>query len=269
MNCNDINRALVQGSLAASSQSEVDAHLSACAQCRNLVSGISSPLSDVQPSASDLARVESLITTDLRPVKPVPPSSYFLAGVLTMFVGMVALAAMRLGPFAIEVMTPVQTVAILCALAIAAGSLAYSLVNQIFPGSRHWISPRFLPIGVAVALAIVISILFQFHHEQNFWANSWTCIRTGASIGALTSIPLWLILRRGAILSPGMTGAAAGALAGLTGMATLEIHCPNLNAWHILTGHLGVIAIGAIAGLTIGTGLSRLNRRSSDSAAAF
>jgi hypothetical protein len=32
----------------------------------------------------------------------------------------------------------------------------------------------------------------------------------------------------------------------------LEIHCPNLDAWHILVSHLGVAILCALAGLFIG-----------------
>jgi hypothetical protein len=54
------------------------------------------------------------------------------------------------------------------------------------------------------------------------------------------------------MLSPGMTGAATGLLAGLVGTTVLEIHCPNLDAWHILISHLGVAMLCALAGLVIG-----------------
>jgi hypothetical protein len=49
-----------------------------------------------------------------------------------------------------------------------------------------------------------------------------------------------------------MTGAATGLLAGLVGTSALEIHCPNLDAWHILVSHLGVAVLGAMAGLVVG-----------------
>jgi hypothetical protein len=32
----------------------------------------------------------------------------------------------------------------------------------------------------------------------------------------------------------------------------LEIHCPNLDAWHILVSHLGVAVIGLTIGLVAG-----------------
>src|SRR6202035_332410 len=120
----------------------------------------------------------------------------------------VALGVYRMGAFAIAVMTPVQTAAILNALAISTGLLAYSLVHQMVPGSRHRIPPRLLPIAITLSLAVVIAVLVQFQREQHFWGNAWACIRAGTSIGALAAVPFWLMLRRGAVLSPIMSGAA-------------------------------------------------------------
>jgi hypothetical protein len=74
----------------------------------------------------------------------------------------------------------------------------------------------------------------------------------GIPIGALAAGLFWLVLRRGAILSPSMTGAATGLLAGLVGASVLEIHCPNLDALHILVSHLGVAILCAMAGLFTG-----------------
>jgi len=65
-------------------------------------------------------------------------------------------------------------------------------------------------------------------------------------------VPFWLVLRRGAILSPAMTGAATGLLAGLVGTSALEIHCPNLHVGHILVSHLGVAVLGTTVGFFIG-----------------
>src|SRR5262249_38200360 len=83
-------------------------------------------------------------------------------------------------------------------------------------------------------------------------SRSWGCLRAGIPIGIFAAVPLWLVLRRGAILSPRMTGAATGLLAGLVGANVLEIHCPNLDAWHILVARLGVPVLCAMAGLVTG-----------------
>src|ERR1700730_15722790 len=162
------------------------------------------------------------------------------------------MGVLRIGAFAFRVMSPFQAAAILTILALSAGLLAYSLVNQMSPGSLHRISPRFLPLGIILALAIVIVVLFQFQEGRNFWEKGWECIQTGTSLAALAAAPMWLVLRLGAILSPATAGAATGLLAGLAGTMALEIHCPNLDASHILVAHLGVAVFGAIAGFLLG-----------------
>jgi len=192
------------------------------------------------------------IVANLRPVHPVAPARYFFGAFVGIFVSIVTFGVYRLGAFAIAVMTPLQTAAILSALAISTGLLASSLAHQMVPGSRHSVSPRLLPVGITISLTIAIAVLFQFQHEQNFWGNVWACFRAGMPIGALAAVPFWLALRRGAVLSPCMTGAATGLLAGLVGASVLEIHCPNLDAWHILASHLGVAVLCALAGLVIG-----------------
>ena len=93
---------------------------------------------------------------------------------------------------------------------------------------------------------------FTVEDEDNFWAQGWVCLRSGALFGFLAAIPFWFLLRRGAILSPRLSGAATGLLAGLVGTTALEIHCPILDLAHILTWHLGVAILGAVAGFFVG-----------------
>jgi hypothetical protein len=81
-------------------------------------------------------------------------------------------------------------------------------------------------------------------------------------VGALAAVPFWLLLRRGAILSPRMTGATARLLSGLAGTSMLEMHCLNLDAWHILLSHLGVTILCALAGLATGLTAKIRGRRS-------
>jgi len=204
------------------------------------------------PSPESLRRIEQSITKDLRAVRPLLPLSYFFTAFVGIFVAIVAFGAYRMGAFAISVMGPFQRAAILCALAASAGLLAYSLVHQMVPGSVHRVSPQLLPAGIIVLLLLVIAGLFQVRHDPRFWAHSWACLSAGTPYALFAVLPFWLLLRRGAILSPRVTGAATGLLAGLVGTSVLEIHCPNLDLVHILVGHLGVSVLGAMAGLGIG-----------------
>ena len=250
MNCNDIDRAFIEGL-----PPEAEEHLRSCARCRELVGALSVPVPEASPSPATLRQIQRGIVADLRPVRPIAPKLSIFGVFVGIFISVAAVGVYRLGAFAFAVMSPLQTSVILGGLAISTGLLAYSLVNQMVPGSRHRVPPGLLPFGITISLAIAIAVLFQFQHEQTFWAKGWSCIRAGTSLGALAAIPLWFVLRRGAILSPAMTGAATGLLAGLVGTTALEIHCPNLDAWHILVGHLGVAVLGAITGVLFGLAL--------------
>ncbi len=227
MNCNDVERALWEASQAGSVP--------------------------VDPSSpATLRQIAEGMAANLRPVRPMAPKRYFFGALVGIFISFVAIGVYRMGAFAIAVMTPLETAAMLSALAIATGLLAYSLVNQMVPGSLHRIPPMLLLVGIAITLTITIAVLFQFQHERHFWLKCWGCIRAGTPIGILAAAPFWLVLHRGAILSPGMTGAATGLLAGLVSASVLEIHCPNLDAWHILASHLGVAIVCALVGLVTG-----------------
>ncbi len=180
------------------------------------------------------------------------PASYSIVPFGAIFVSACSLSIYLIGAFAMTVMSPLQTTAILGALAISAGLLTYSVAHQMVPGSRHRISPGLLPIAIVISLMIAIAVLFQFHNDRDFGARAWECFRAGMLIGFIPAVPCWLVRRRGAILSPTMTGAATGLLSGLVGTSVLEMHCPNLGAWHILISHLGSAVLCSIAGLTLG-----------------
>jgi hypothetical protein len=231
MNCHDVDRALSQGSPLPLQAEE---HAGTCNRCQQLLSALNSsvPVDSLSPAV--LRKIAESLADKLRPVRPLAPARYFVGAFVGIFVSIVALSVYRLGAFAIAVMTPLQTTAILSTLAIGTGLLVYSLVNQMVPGSRHRIPPALLAVGITILVAMVMGVLFQVRREENFWGNAWVCIRAGTLVGVLAAVPFWLVLRRGAILSPRMTGVAAGLLAGLAGTSTLEMHCPNLDAWHIL-----------------------------------
>jgi hypothetical protein len=249
MNCHDVDGALSQGSPLPLQAEE---HAATCNRCQQLLSALNSPVPADPLSPAVLRKIAEGLADNLRPARPLAPARYFVGAFVGIFVSIVALSVYRLGAFAIAVMTPLQTTAILGTLAVGIGLLVYSLVNQMVPGSRHRIAPALLAVGITILVAMVMAVLFRVQQEESFWGNAWVCIQAGTLVGALAAAPFWLVLRRGAILSPRMTGAAAGLLAGLAGTSMLEMHCPNLNAWHILLSHLGAAILCALAGLAIG-----------------
>ena len=259
MNCNDVDRTLSEDLRLPLQAQE---HVKSCTRGQELVSALNMPGALDPPSSATLRNIAEGIGTNLSPVRLIAPAHYFLIAFVGIFVSIAAFGVYYMGAFAIAVMTPLQTAVILGALAVSTGLLAYSLVRQMVPGSLHRIPPRMLPVGITISLAIAIAILFQFQHEQNFWGNGWACIRAGTPIGILAAVPIWLVLRRGVLLAPSLTGAATGLFAGLVGTSVLEIHCPNLNASHILVSHLGVAILCTLAGLISGLTVEIVGKRS-------
>jgi hypothetical protein len=223
-----------------------------CIPRQELVHLLDSPVPVDPPSPAILRQIEEAMATNLRPVRPLAPARYFLGAFVGISVSIVALGVYRLGAFAIPVMSLLQIAAILTTLAISTGFLASSAASQMVPGSRVGVSPKALFIGITISLTMATALLFQFQQQHDFWRSAWVCVRAATPIGGSADVLLWLVLRRGAVLSPSITGATTGLLGGLVGTAVLELHCTILNGWHILLSHFGVAILCALGGFVTG-----------------
>jgi hypothetical protein len=264
MNCDDLNLALIDECAVSPLPLDAQEHLNSCRRCQELVIALTVPIPADQPSRCDLSQIERRLVADLRAVRPVLSTRYLFVAFGAIFVSAVSLNVHRLGAFGVAAMSPLQASIILGALTISTWLMIYSLVHQMVPGSRHRVSPELLPIAITISLMVMIAVLFRFQHERDFWAGARACLMTGTPIGFVTAVPFWLVLRRGAVLSPIVMGAGTGLLSGLVGMTTLEIHCPNLDGWHILISHLGVPVLCSIAGLALGVAAETAERHSAN-----
>jgi hypothetical protein len=252
MNCQDINQAIVEGS-ASPLPPEAEEHLRTCARCRELAGTLKVPVPADLPSPTVLREIERGLVADLRPVRPIAPKRYIF----------VVLSNLRC--HLISGCLPYRSVRHRCqdptsnernsrSLGDQRGSAGVLARESDGPGKPV---SRFLQVGlplvIVISLMVSVAVLFPFQHERQLLVQRLGVHPTGAlMLQPIAAVPLWLVLRRGAILSPIMTGAATGLLAGLVGTTALEIHCPNLDASHILVSHLGVAVLGAVAGLVVG-----------------
>ncbi len=145
-----------------------------------------------------------------------------------------------------------QKIVVFLPMAAGAGLLALSLVRLMAPGSKHAVSPARSSIGVLLSLALVIATVFPSQGESGFVPAGLRCLRTGLACAVPAAVLFWSLLRRGAILSPGLTGTIAGGLAGLVGLMVLEVRCPNLGLYHILVWHWGLTLLAMLGGLALG-----------------
>jgi hypothetical protein len=252
MNCDDVGRILSESAAPAQLPEQVRQHLKTCPHCLNAARVLDASSLQDTPTATQLKKIEQAFLADLRPVRPLAHPMYRLAALITIFGGATTVGVWWLGTAGLSAMSRLQAAIILSGLIAGASLLAYSMAQQMTPGSAHGIAPRPLTIAIGTLLVITVALLFKFQDELDFWGGAWGCIRPGALIAVLTAPLLWLVLRRGAILSPALTGMVTGLLAGLAAATALEIRCPNLNAWHILASHLGTAGLSAFVGLAIG-----------------
>ena len=118
--------------------------------------------------------------------------------------------------------------------------------------------PPSLIVSITVGLMMVIEATFRSQPEPTFLASGVMCMKNGLTYSIPAAVLLWLILRRGALLYPKLIGAVTGGLAGLAGLSVLEVNCPNLNVFHILVWHVGVVVIGSLGGALLGAAVESI-----------
>jgi hypothetical protein len=142
--------------------------------------------------------------------------------------------------------------AVFSTLAILLLTAAAELVRAMIPGSSRRISSGNLFAVGTLSLLAVLALCFRDYQVTHFMRAGVVCL----AIGLLHAIPagllIWLVLRRGFAVDAVSAGLAAGTLAGLVGVAMLELHCPNFQAVHVLVWHIGVLLISAVLGALCG-----------------
>lgn len=214
-------------------------------------------------NAETLQRVSGSIKTSLRSVRPLPPT-WLLAGGLVLVCAAVALAgAARAGFYGVEKMDLLERALIFSTLVVFAWVVGIGLVHEMIPGSRRRVAPGALLAIVSGLLVGVFALLFRDYQTSDFFSAGFACLLTGLLFAFPAASLAWLVLRRGFAVNPASAGLVTGTLAGLAGLAMLELHCQNFQAAHVLVWHIAVIPLSAAAGTLVAWAL-RLRASSSD-----
>ncbi len=251
MTCRDLDQLLLSQATGPLSP-EAQRHAGECPRCSELLRVVAADdgASELRPALAD--GIASRLAAGLEVVRPLPSAGYLAAAFALIFAVLGGLIGFGLGAHAIAKMDWIIASVTFTSLVISGYLLALSLVSFMVPGSRQLMRPLWLGIAVLLGLAVVFAAIFSYSPETAFGLRAWRCLRTGLPGGALAAIPIWLILRKGAVLDARTCGAFAGMLAGLTGTALLEIHCPDFNIAHILAGHWTAALLGAGIGWLAG-----------------
>ncbi len=251
MTCRDVDGMLISKRPRAAIPPEMSAHIAGCDRCRRLIQALEHA-PEAAPPPDRIGRIQSAILADLKPVKPLPSAGVLWVAFLLAVAVVAAIGTSVLGTAGWHALSTPQRVAIFATLAASAALLALSSGRQIVPGSMLRMGPPVLVIAVLAVVTGICAIAFRPHAEPTFVATGLVCLRIGLECAVAAAVLVWLVLRRGAILTPMLTGATAGALAGLSGLTVLEMFCPNLNRNHILAWHLGAVLASVLGGVAIG-----------------
>ncbi len=263
MKCRDAEEALAVSSAKGTNtlMQSVRAHIEECKSCQEFARTVEVHAGDPQMASGQIERLQKIILEDLRPVRPLLPSWVFFGAFAFVLSGLSCLGVYCLGADGWFVLMPGQKIAVFATLAASAALLAFSLARQMVPGQKWLVRPELLPIAVFVLLCLVVAGVFQVRADPHFLRAGEGCLRSGVPYAIPAALLFWLILSRGAIFSPRAVGATTGMLAGLVSTAVLEVHCPDLNVWHILVWHVGIALLGMIPGLLVAIAGQAIRRR--------
>lgn len=204
-----------------------------------------------------LKQIAASMQSSLRPVRPLPPT-WMLAAGLTLICAAVAIAAAaRIGFYGIDKLDLWERLLIFSTLGVMAWTWGVAFINRLIPGSRQRLSAgTLLSIGTAVLLS-VFALVFHDYHTDHFVSAGLACLLSGLLLAIPAALLSWWLLRRGFAVNTVAAGFAGGALAGLSGVTMLELHCANSQALHVLVWHTGVVPVSAALGALAGWALRR------------
>jgi hypothetical protein len=202
-----------------------------------------------------LKHIADSINSSLRPVRPLPPTWVLTGGLALICAAVAVAAAARAGFYGIEKLGLSERVLIFSTLGILVWVAGKEFVSQLIPGSSQRFSVgAFLTIGSAALLG-VFALVFRDYRTDHFISAGIACLLTGLLLAIPAAFLSWLLLQRGFAVNPVAAGLVGGALAGLSGVTMLELHCANFQALHVLVWHTAVVPVSAAAGALVGWAL--------------
>jgi FtsH-binding integral membrane protein len=252
MQCDDLDQLRLKAPASTSRAWPPDAqeHLASCDRCSELQAVLDSAEPADFPKALQ-SRIEAAILPGLKPVSPLPGVWRITATLLLCVVAMVAVANWEIGVAGWRARNGLQVSVDFTLLGLSALVLAFTLAKQMAPGSRYIAPPSVFILTPLLALLAAVVVLFGYHWRPPFWPRAFSCWEIGVVCAALSAPLFWLVLHRGRSLNPVSQGTMTGLLAGIVGVTVLEIHCPNLDRMHIVTGHLGAAVTAVLVAATV------------------
>lgn len=207
-----------------------------------------------------IGRAKAAILEKLAPVRPIAPPWVFSSAFLAVFAAISLLAAWLLGMRGLRVLSGIERAVIFPVLVASAAIAAVGSTREMRPAAGRRIGAIALAVSLAALLAS-FAVLLRDYNTENFVAEGIRCLIAGVVCAIPAAAVMYLFVRRGFVLNLPAAGLAVGTLAGLAGVAMLELHCPILKAPHVMFWHVAVIPVCAFGGLLVGV-IAQLAQRS-------
>ncbi len=182
MTCTDLDFLLDRATDDDPLPPAANAHLRTCRRCQALAGALKQSRVAAGVRSEAVESIEGCLLKNLEPVHALPPKKLFFAAFLFIFVVLMAVGIFHLGAFAWAELDLTRRIMICTSLGASAALLAYSMVQQMFPGSKRHLSPAFLPVGTFVCLTLVLAALFEVGHSGRFISDGIPCFEAGDSL---------------------------------------------------------------------------------------
>lgn len=196
-------------------------------------------------------RAQAAILSDLHPVRPLAAASTYALAFAAVFATAAILSGSVLGLHGLHALSLEQSALIFTTLLLTAALASFACARVMRPASGSSLGSLALLVSAA-AFPVLFALIFQGYSTLHFIPEGIPCLRAGLIVAAPTAVILAWLLRRGFVLQWRTAGLAAGTLAGLTGLAMLELHCANLKAIHTMVWHVAVVVVSALLWASLG-----------------
>lgn len=198
--------------------------------------------------AALLDRISESIGRHVRPVRPLAPAWALASGLFLACATVAVTVAALLGLNGVRALGPAQIAFIFPVIGVLTWIVAMASVGEATPGRASGVSATSYPAAGSIAIAALFAALFHDYGVNHFVPRGIVCLTAGLATAIPTGIAASMLLRRGYAVNRRAAGLVIGTLAGLAGVAMLELHCANLQALHVLVWHTAVMPIAALAG---------------------
>lgn len=249
MNCEEFDLLLDRGDPLSLSE-QARHHAAGCPHCRAL----GEALADAQHAplpASALAKARQTVR-DLEPVRPLNGPLPAAAGAAVVLAILALGAILTMGTHGWAERLPWQrTASYLGAAGVLSLTLATAMRERV-PGFSLAAPWRYFVAALAALLWAGPFVIYQFQPETRFWKHGMACYAIGLLIGVVAGVIIWLIMRRGYLVSPRRAGWFAGVAAGSLAFMVQETYCPVVESAHAALWHGGGAALLGVVGWLAG-----------------